>query len=72
MNGASAALMLSDIPFSGPIAGVKVGLVDGEFILNPGEEDREKSLLDLIVAGTSDAVLMVEAGAHEVPGRNDD
>ncbi|MFI5358739.1 MAG: polyribonucleotide nucleotidyltransferase [Halanaerobiales bacterium] len=67
MNGASAALMLSDIPFNGPIAGVKVGLVDGKFVLNPGEEDREKSLLDLTVAGTRDAVLMVEAGAHEVP-----
>lgn len=67
MNGASAALMLSDIPFAGPVAAVKVGLVDGELILNPGEEDREKSLMDLVVAGSKDAVLMVEAGANEVP-----
>lgn len=66
MNGASAALCLSDIPFDGPIGGVKVGLVEGEFVLNPNEEEREKSELDLTVAGTEDAVLMVEAGADEV------
>lgn len=67
MNGASAALILSDIPFSEPIAGVKVGLVDGNLIINPGEEERDRSDLDLTVAGTEDAVLMVEAGANEVP-----
>ena len=66
MNGASAALTLSDIPFAGPIAGVKVGLVDGELVINPGEEAQENSDLELTVAGTDDAVLMVEAGADEV------
>lgn len=67
MNGASMALMLSDIPFDGPIAGVKVGLIDGEFIANPNCDQREQSLIDLTVAGTKDAVLMVEAGAKEIP-----
>ncbi|MDZ7672297.1 MAG: polyribonucleotide nucleotidyltransferase [Halanaerobiales bacterium] len=66
MNGASAALTLSDIPFDGPIGGVKVGLVDDELIINPNEEQRKNSKLDLTVAGTEDAVLMVEAGADEV------
>ncbi|ACL69547.1 polyribonucleotide nucleotidyltransferase [Halothermothrix orenii] len=66
LNGASVALTLSDIPFDGPIGGVKVGLVDGELVINPDEEEREKSKLDLTVAGTRDAVLMVEAGANEV------
>ncbi|QTL98405.1 polyribonucleotide nucleotidyltransferase [Iocasia frigidifontis] len=66
MNGASAALMLSDIPFSEPLAGVKVGLVDGELIINPDEEERANSNLDLTVAGTEEAVMMVEAGANEV------
>ncbi|MGM0444967.1 MAG: polyribonucleotide nucleotidyltransferase [Bacillota bacterium] len=66
MNGASAALTLSDIPFDGPIGGVKVGLVDDELVINPNEEQRENSKLDLTVAGTEDAVLMVEAGADEV------
>lgn len=67
MNGASMALMLSDIPFDGPIAGVKVGLIGGEFIANPNCDQREESLIDLTVAGTKDAVLMVEAGAKEIP-----
>ena len=66
MNGASAALTLSDIPFDGPIGGVKVGLIDDELIINPDEAQRENSKLDLTVAGTEDAVLMVEAGADEV------
>lgn len=66
MNGASAALMLSDIPFDGPVGGVKVGLVDDELVINPNEEQRENSKLDLTVAGTEDAVLMVEAAADEV------
>jgi polyribonucleotide nucleotidyltransferase len=66
MNGASAALMLSDIPFDGPVGGVKVGLVDEELVINPNEEQRENSKLDLTVAGTEDAVLMVEAAADEV------
>lgn len=64
--GASAALHVSDIPFAGPVAGIKVGLVDGEYIVNPTLAQCEKSLLDLTVAGTKDAVMMVEAGAKEV------
>lgn len=67
MVGASAALHLSQIPFMGPIAGVVVGLVDGEFIINPNREQEAKSLMHLTVAGTADAVMMVEAGAKEVP-----
>ncbi|MBR4943838.1 MAG: polyribonucleotide nucleotidyltransferase [Peptococcaceae bacterium] len=67
MVGASAALHLSQIPFMGPIAGVVVGLVDGEFVINPNQEQEEKSILHLTVAGTADAVMMVEAGAQEVP-----
>ncbi|MFW5998389.1 MAG: polyribonucleotide nucleotidyltransferase [Halanaerobiaceae bacterium] len=70
MNGASAALTLSDIPFDGPIGGVKVGLIEGDYVINPGEEQRENSKLDLTVAGTEDAVLMVEAGAEEVKEEN--
>ena len=66
MNGASAALSISNIPFDGPMAGVKVGLLDGELVINPGEEEKEESKLDLMVAGTEEAVLMVEAGADEV------
>lgn len=67
MVGASAALHLSQIPFMGPIAGVVVGLVDGEFVINPNQEQEAKSLMHLTVAGTADAVMMVEAGAQEVP-----
>ncbi|MEC9488882.1 MAG: polyribonucleotide nucleotidyltransferase [Halanaerobium sp.] len=66
LNGASIALTISDIPFAGPIGAVKVGLVDGELIINPVEEQRERSLLDLTVAASKDGVLMVEAGAEEV------
>ena len=66
MIGASAALMVSNIPFGGPIGAAQVGLVDGEFILNPNDEQREKSDLHLTVAGTKDAVMMVEAGANEI------
>ena len=67
MVGTSAALHLSQIPFMGPIAGVVVGLVDGEFVINPNQEQEAKSLMHLTVAGTADAVMMVEAGAKEVP-----
>ncbi|MGE7917908.1 polyribonucleotide nucleotidyltransferase [Viridibacillus sp. NPDC093762] len=67
MLGSSLALMVSDIPFDGPIAGVQVGLVDGEFIVNPTVAQWEKSTINLIVAGTKDAINMVEAGALEVP-----
>ncbi len=66
LNGASAALAISDIPFDGPIGGAKVGYIDGEYIINPTAEEKEKSDLELTVAGTEEAVLMVEAGANEV------
>lgn len=64
--GASIALGISDIPFYGPVAAVSVGYVDGKFIVNPNKEQREKSSLDLTVAGTADAINMVEAGANEL------
>lgn len=67
MIGSSIALGVSDIPFGGPIAGVVVGRVDGNFVINPTLEEREKSDIDLTVAGTKDAINMVEAGANEVP-----
>ncbi|MBM7854447.1 polyribonucleotide nucleotidyltransferase [Desulfohalotomaculum tongense] len=67
MIGASAALHISNIPFQGPIGGVIVGRVDGEFVINPTIEQHEKSEMHLVVAGTKDAVMMVEAGANEVP-----
>ncbi|WP_158737758.1 polyribonucleotide nucleotidyltransferase [Alteribacillus sp. YIM 98480] len=67
MLGSSLALSLSDIPFSGPVAGVNVGRIDGEFIINPTSEQMEKSDIELTVAGTKDAINMVEAGASEVP-----
>ncbi|WP_416150905.1 polyribonucleotide nucleotidyltransferase [Salipaludibacillus sp. HK11] len=66
MLGTSMALSISDIPFDGPIAGVTVGRIDGEFIINPSTDQMEKSELDLIVAGTKDAINMVEAGADEI------
>ncbi|NCC81502.1 MAG: polyribonucleotide nucleotidyltransferase, partial [Clostridia bacterium] len=67
MNGASAALHISQIPFQEPIGAVIMGLVDGELIVNPNREQSEKSDLHLVVAGTKDAVMMVEAGANEIP-----
>ena len=66
MLGTSLALALSDIPFAGPIAGVEVGYVNGELIINPTVEEAEKSLITLTVAGTKDAINMVEAGAKMV------
>lgn len=66
MFGSSLALGISDIPFDGPIAGVYVGRVDGKFIINPTVEEKEKSDINLAVAGTKDAINMVEAGAAEV------
>jgi polyribonucleotide nucleotidyltransferase len=66
ITGASAALALSSIPFIRTIAGVRVGHVDGQFVINPTFEQRRNSRLDLIVAGTKDAIVMVEAGAKEV------
>lgn len=66
MIGVSAALSISNIPWDGPISGVKVGLVDGELVINPTLEQRENSDLDLTVASTADLVAMIEAGANEV------
>jgi polyribonucleotide nucleotidyltransferase len=72
MNGASAAVMISDIPFPTPVGAVRIGKVDGNFVVNPSEADllpdaENSSDLDLIVAGTEEAILMVEAGANEIP-----
>jgi polyribonucleotide nucleotidyltransferase len=67
ITGASAALALSEIPFHSTIAGVRVGLVDGAFVINPTYEQRKKSLVDIVLAGTKDGLVMVEAGAKEVP-----
>ena len=67
MLGSSFALSISDIPFLGPTGSVQVGLVDGKFIINPNQDERDKSDLALTVSGTDEAVLMVEAGANEVP-----
>ncbi len=66
MLGSSLALSISDIPFDGPIAGVKVGYIDGQYVINPSRAQTEKSLIELTVAGTKDAINMVEAGAKEV------
>ncbi|SEM48458.1 polyribonucleotide nucleotidyltransferase [Mesobacillus persicus] len=67
MLGSSLALSVSDIPFQGPIAGVIVGRIDGKFVINPTIDEAEKSDMHLTVAGTKDAINMVEAGANEVP-----
>ncbi|MDQ3805381.1 MAG: polyribonucleotide nucleotidyltransferase [Acidobacteriota bacterium] len=66
ITGASCALYLSDIPFPNPIAGVRVGLVDGRYVINPTYDEVRESRLNLIVAGTEEAIIMVEAGAQEV------
>lgn len=66
INGASAALHISDIPFQGPIGAVRMGYLDGQLVVNPKLTDMERSELDLVVAGTKEAILMVEAGAKEV------
>ncbi|MCR5040652.1 MAG: polyribonucleotide nucleotidyltransferase, partial [Clostridia bacterium] len=66
MIGVSIAIAISSIPWDGPIAGVSIGLVDGKFVVNPTEEQREKSDLALTVASTSELVAMIEAGANEV------
>jgi polyribonucleotide nucleotidyltransferase len=67
ITAASAALAVSNIPFLGPIAGIKIGRVNGQFVVNPDLEALKSSELDLVVAGTADAVMMVEAGANELP-----
>lgn len=66
MFGSSLALSISDIPFNGPITGVQVAYIDGEFIINPSAEQKEASLLELTVAGTKEAINMVESGAKEL------
>ncbi len=70
MIGASIALSISDIPWNGPIAGTFVGLVDGEFVMNPTKAQREKSLLELTVASSAKKVVMIEAGAKEVSDKD--
>jgi polyribonucleotide nucleotidyltransferase len=67
INAASTAVMISDIPWNGPVGAVRIGRVDGEFIVNPTFEQLDASDLDLRIAGTRDAILMVECGANEVP-----
>ena len=66
INGASAALVLSDMPFEGPVGAVRIGMLDDDFVINPTLQEMEESTLDLVVAGTRDAISMVEAGAKEV------
>ena len=66
MLGASAALMISGVPFSGPIGAARIGYIDGNYALNPTTTDLEQSQLDLVIAGTSEAVLMVESEAQEL------
>ena len=67
ITGASAALSISSIPFLGPIAAVRVGMIKKKFVINPTNEEREESSLDLVIAGSKDAVMMVEAGGDEIP-----
>src|SRR6476661_8148754 len=66
INGASAALALSDIPFSGPIGAVRVGLVDDHFVVNPTYDEQRAGRLSLMVVGTAEGIVMIEAGANEV------
>ncbi len=66
MVASSAALTISDIPFNGPIGAVRVGMVDGKLVINPGQKEIETTLLNLVVAGTADAIMMVEGGANEL------
>lgn len=67
VNAASMALHISEIPFDGPVAAVRIGKIDGQFIANPNKEQREQSEMDLIVCGTAEHIIMVEAGANLVP-----
>ena len=70
INAASAAVTISDIPFNGPIAGVRVALVDGKYVINPTFKQIEEADLDIVVAGTREGITMVEGGAHEVSEQN--
>ena len=67
MIGSSVALAISDIPWDGPTGSVKIGMVDGEFVINPSVAQKELSSIDMTVSGTKEAIMMVEAGANEVP-----
>src|SRR5262245_10475452 len=67
INGASAALCVSDIPFNGPIGAVRIGRVNGEFVANPTHAEREQSDLDLVYVGTENDVIMIEGSAKEMP-----
>lgn len=67
INGASAALMISSVPFMGPVGAVRIGYIDGQIVVNPLESDHDKNELDMVVAGTDDAIMMVEGEAREVP-----
>jgi polyribonucleotide nucleotidyltransferase len=67
INGASAALMVSPLPFLGPVGAVRIGRIEGEFVVNPTLESLEESTLDLVVVGTRDALTMIEAGADQIP-----
>jgi polyribonucleotide nucleotidyltransferase len=67
INAASTALMISDVPWGGPVAAVRIGRIDGQLIVNPTTSEQDRSDLDLRIAGTRDAILMVECGATEVP-----
>ena len=70
INAASAAVTISDIPFNGPIAGVRIALVDGQYVINPTFQQIEQADLDIVVAGTREGITMVEGGAHEVSEQN--
>ena len=67
MIGISAALTISFIPFNGPLGAVRIGMIDGKFVINPTASERENCTLDLVVAGTKDAITMVECGAQQIP-----
>ena len=67
INAASAALMISDVPWGGPVAAVRIGRINGQFVVNPTSAEQDTSDLDLRIAGTRDAILMVECGAREIP-----
>src|SRR5205085_9761479 len=67
MNGASAALCVSDIPFAGPVGAVRVGRVNGQFVVNPTHAQRDKSDLDLVYVGSKNEVIMIEGAANELP-----
>ncbi len=70
INGASCALALSDIPFHGPVGAVRVGMLDGQFLVNPSYSEREKSTLNIMVVGTADGIVMVESGSKECSEEN--